>query len=388
MKNIFKKTAGIMIAISMLCALVVTGCNNNNTNSTDNNSTTETATQAVTEATTESSTSTPSKDIVTIKEFKEKNDGYFGVTVEGTDSNYNYLQITSLADLETEYDITNKCIKDILDIVMVSRVFTENDTIKNVTSTALNETVKVSIPYEEGVYVVHTVDGVSYDVDTEYIDGKYVFKTDKLGSFMLRTEPVGRTTPTKTTNLELTQQTMVDEVTGVQVTGMLPVGAQLVTTTNFIDDTTFYDRFDFPYAVKNDFPEFNDAEGFYIDAERKVDNIAKIINQKSWAEREVTAGGKIVTEIYFIKDSEILDFESDLTVTMPFNYRRGLITGGITDEAVVVQYDYDNEKFVDIEVVSEEDTAKGMFEFKAKSSGIFFLGGESQIDGLISFYNV
>ena len=91
MKNIFKKTAGIMIAISMLCALVVTGCNNNNTNSTDNNSTTETATQAVTEATTESSTSTPSKDIVTIKEFKEKNDGYFGVTVEGTDSNYNYL---------------------------------------------------------------------------------------------------------------------------------------------------------------------------------------------------------------------------------------------------------------------------------------------------------
>ena len=135
-----------------------------------------------------------------------------------------------------------------------------------------------------------------------------------------------------------------------------------------------------------DYPEittvYNDP-----DAEEKITNIAKVINKKGWAEIEPYAGGKLAVWVGIAKDNEVLDFESDLTVTLPFNYRRGLATGGITDEAIVVQYDYDNKEFQNREIVSAEATPKGMFQFTTEACGRFFIGGESQINSLMNFYN-
>lgn len=205
------------------------------------------------------------------------------------------------------------------------------------------------------------------------------------------TESAESTEPENNTDVasvELAQQTKVDEVTGVEVSGMLPVGADLVSMVDFISVVDLYDRFDNPYSVEGDFKKFDGIIGDYdtYQADRKVDNIAKFINQRDWANYEGTAGGMLDVDIYFIKDSEVIEFESDMTITMPFNYRRGLITGGVEDEPVVKHYDYDDNVFTDIELVPAEATPKGMFQFKAKEPGLFFLGGESDVDGLLEFY--
>ena len=386
MKNIFKKTSRTLIIVSMLCAMLTAGCAKTESNTDNEEATKPVATQVVTENTTEAITeavtSAEPKEAITIKTPSDDKNADLGITVDCTDSNYKYLNVTTLKDIEDEYQLTDEAVKEIFNINVYNFELSSN-------IVKLDEKVKVSIPYEEGTYVVHSKDGVAYDVNAEYIDGKYVFETDELGTFVMRTKAIGRTSPVKTTDFTLEEQTLVDEVTGIQVSGKIPAGAEIQTSIHIIDNTTFYDRWEPPYTVEMDYPEFTDISDYLIeyDYEKKVENIAKIINKKGWAEIEPYAGGNLAVWVGIVKDNEVLDFESDLTITLPFNYRRGLATGGITDEATVVQYDYDKKSFTALELVSAEATPKGMFQFKTKSTGRFFAGGESEINSLINFYN-
>lgn len=193
---------------------------------------------------------------------------------------------------------------------------------------------------------------------------------------------------TSSAKLEFAEQTLVDKVTGVEVTGMLPVGAEVLTDAEIISAVDLYDVFDSPYSLEGDFKKLSGSIGDYEEyqADRKVENIGKIMNLENWAQWEGYGGGMLEVRVCFVKDSQIIDVESDFTVTMPFNYRRGLVTGGITDEAVAVHYDYDNNEFSDVELVTADETPKGMFQFKAKDTGLFFLGGESNIAELKDFY--
>jgi hypothetical protein len=386
MKNkILNKKAGRIIIAGMLCAMLTAGCANSDSNTGNNaenkEAPTQAVTEAVTEATTEATTKARLKEPATIKiPSFEKNAG-LGITAECTNGDYRYLNVSTLKDREIAYELTDECIKDTFYISIGCIDY--SDVVEP------DEKIKVSIPYEEGVYIVHVEDGVGYDVKAEYIDGKYVFETDSLGSFVIRTKPVGRTSPTKTAFFTLEEQTLVDEITGIQVTGKLPAGAKIETSMYIIDDEVIMnDRWNPPYPIEGDYPEYSNVVEHYIvdEYEKKVENIAKIINKRDWAQLEPYFGGKLAIDIYFIKDYEILDFESDLTVTLPFNYRRGLATGGIKDEAIAVQYDYDKREFINLEVLSAEATAKGMFQFKTKSTGCFFVGGKVDINHLVTYY--
>ena len=187
------------------------------------------------------------------------------------------------------------------------------------------------------------------------------------------------------------EQTLTDEVTGVQVTGKLPVGVELVTSTYIMSTVDFYDeRLEPPYTVEGDYPKRTGSIEQYYDLckERKTENIAKIMNNKDWAQWEGYAGGMINIQLYLVKDSKILESvpESELIVTMPYNYRGGLVTGGITGEARAINYDYDDKKFVKLELIPAESTAEGTFQFKTNSLGRFFIGGDTQITDIMNFY--
>lgn len=207
-------------------------------------------------------------------------------------------------------------------------------------------------------------------------------------------QPAEQTTATEAQTAEedtIQEQTLTDEVTGVQVTGKLPVGVELVTSTYIMSTVDFYDeRLEPPYTVEGDYPKRTGSIEQYYDLckERKTENIAKIMNNKDWAQWEGYAGGMINIQLYLVKDSKILESvpESELIVTMPYNYRRGLVTGGITGEARAINYDYDDKKFVKLELIPAESTAEGTFQFKTNSLGRFFIGGDTQITDIMNFY--
>lgn len=390
-----KKKAGVMLAVSMLCAMVATGCNSNNTNDTNKSTATEATTNATVEEKEEATKEVATEAIklldkpAVIKEPSDVGDIRTGITVEGSNSRYTYISANKLKDYGYEYELRDDKVKEIFYVSMNYHI---DDSVEYLYDEKyafnLQEKVKVSIPYEENMYLVHSVDGVAYDVNAEYIDGKYVFETDKLGTFVFRTEPIGRATPEKTKDFELAQQTIVDEITGIEVSGMLPVGADIDSVMHIIDNSSFYDRWDFPYTVEKDYIALTDVMDYYIvdEYDKENPNIAKIINQKGWAQSEAYSGGKITARIELVKNYEVLDFETDLTVTLPFNYRRGLANGGITDEVKAIQYDYGTKEFVELELVSAEATPKGSFQFKTKTNGRFFIGGKEEIDELIKFY--
>ena len=402
MNNRFlNKTAGIIIVASMLCTAFTAGCTQ-----TDSNADKETATQAVTEtatekatekateATTETIANTESKDGVrTIKAnaFTSSVDfGFdYGITVEGTDVDYKFLKTINIKDLEKEYEITDSAIKDIFDIVMQYKTYKDNLSIEDVFITELKETVKVSIPYDtEGMYVVASKNGVAYDVNAEYIDGKYVFETDKLGSFIFRTEPIGRTEPVKTENVELAQQTITDERTGIKVSGMLPVDAEMDISMSLVYESDFFYKMDADnYSFEGDYPQATEVADCYVNYsdEKNIDDIIERISDKGWSKFEELVGDKIQLYISFVKDFEILDFESDLTVTLPFDYREKLITGELTGDTMAVKYDYDKKEFVTLEVLPEDE--KDTFQFKTETPGNFFFGDTSGVNRVTAFYS-
>ena len=396
-KYILKKTTVILIIASMLCALLTAGCaktESNTNNNADNKeattqavtentteSGTENATENITEAITEAVTSAEPKEVITIKIPSYDKNADLGITVDCTDSNYKYLNVTTLKDIEYDYQLTDEAVKEIFNISVYNFSLSSN-------IVKLDEKVKVSIPYQEGMYVIYSADGVGYDLNAEYIDGKYVFETDRVGAFIMRTKPVGRTSPTKTTEFTYKEQTLVDEVTGIKVSGNIPVGAEIDTTMYIINCASFSDNWDCN-IMENDYPEYTNVMEYYTEYEyeKKVENIGKILKDKNWSSYEGSPGAKIFIEITIIKDYEIIDFNSDMTVTLPFDYHAGLVRGGIKDGPKAVQYDYSNKKFINLDIVSADVTPKGEFQFKINDVGCFFLGGASNVEQIVERYD-
>ena len=404
MKNIFKKTAGIMIATSMLCAIMATGCTaSDNGDSTATKATAEAPTVATTEPATKNTADNATEpadeqyktDAFTIKAGQYTYLDDLGITVETTNSNHRYLDTTSAVKQGWHTQIDDERIKEVYTILMGYKVNEPDENgVFEYSETELNETVKVSIPYEEGYYLLHCQNGTAYDVATEYIDGSYVFETDKLGTFMISTVSTGKTAPTKTENVELAQQTIIDKATGLQVSGMLPVDARMDVFWCFYGDHRMHNSHSFETgAFEEDYPKADNVSKFFYSSEdeRAVDSfmgrVSGSILKEDWTHYDYfDIDGKMEARIVFIKDFEILDFESDVIVTLPFDYRDGLIRAGRKAEAAALQYDYNNKSFVKLEAIPKESTETGTFQFKAKVPGQLFMGDSKSLNETVTVY--
>ncbi|MEE0060270.1 MAG: hypothetical protein UE295_05530 [Acutalibacteraceae bacterium] len=385
MKKIFNKTAGVIIAVSMLCAIMATGCT-----ASDNgdNTATENKTAVL--------NSEPQQvDPFTIKVGPYQYVKDLGITVETTNSNHICIESYDYTESTIDIDIKDENIKDIYGILMCYDVNEPDENgVFEYSETELDQKVKVSIPYDEGMYLLNFVDGVTYDVPTEYVDGSYVFETDKLGTFMFSTKSTGKTQPAKTENVELAQQTIVDDVTGVQVSGMLPVDAEMNVVLcaygdhRVHDSSKFYfDSFEENYPKVTDISELLCSDEFERSFEADSGRLSGLLSEEGWTNIiDPQAQGKLELKITFIKDYEMLDFESDLTVTLPFDYREALIKGSRIGTASAMQYDYTNKEFVTLELVDKEATAEGAFQFKAKTPGQFFIGDDIALNSMVEYY--
>lgn len=403
MKNIFKKTAGTILVISIICTAMA-GCTASD-NGNDKSNATEKATQAVAneQTKTEHTKTEPTKTgafVIKAGPYEDVED--LGITAETTNSNHRYLDTISVnGEYWSSYSPIideESGIKDIFKILMGYKVNEPDENgVFEYSETDLGETVKLSIPYEEaGMNVLCCKDGIAYDVKAEYIDGCYVFETSQLGVFMMATKSTGRTEPVKSENLELAQQTLVDKITGIEVSGMLPVGAEMKVSMAFFGDHRVCANYSYPTSgtLEEDYPELDDISEFYytLDQERDVNKdagkIGLTISKEGWTSGRIGTGmdSTLEARITFIKNFEILDFESDLTVTLPFDYREGLIKGSCISEAIAKQYDYDSREFIDLEVIPKESTKEGTFQFKIKTPGQFFFGDEIPLNSNVKAY--
>lgn len=361
-----KRVMDTILAISLLasCLLTCTSCGNDN--NIDNNSSTTSST--------DSNANSSGESIIV-------EDSIYGVTAEFADNSQDYTEL-SVYTMKRSGDLvefTDEVIRDIYNIEVVlsqgQSTYYESE---------ISSTAKISIPYtEEGLYIIGVKDSNCYNVESEYTDGKYVFETDTLGQFILSSTPVSDIDYTNESNLNLVEQTIVDEYTGITVSGMLPEGANMFVYFYIIDFEILFEEFDAPhYYLSNDYPQYS-----LSDLLTKTDNkrITHFSNP-GWMSEEtqsVILENMPYMQILFFKDYQIIDFKSDLTVTVPINYRKFTEINKSDSNIMALQLDYEQDKLLSLDVLSTEEQVV----FKTDSSGTFFIGNESFTETFLKHYN-
>ena len=245
----------------------------------------------------------------------------------------------------------------------------ENQYLRCFSTTTLDRKVKVSIPSDnKDLYVINVNNTFSpYQLDAEYIDGKYVFETDTLGYFVLSSQPLP-----EYKEPELTQQTITDEKTGITVSGLLPTDATVdfnVLTYSNLLYTDFMDADNTAYSFNHSRYSLPQADKLYT-----IVSSSEYSEKMDWTalDEEHTVN----VQILFRDGFRLLDFSSDLTVTLPHGFKYYL-----RDLVKAYKIDYNANTLNPVEILpskSEEELT-----FKANATGSYIIGVESNIEYIL-----
>lgn len=308
----------------------------------------------------------------------------YGITAEYYDDSCEYIASSKISEDECFGGFTDNCIKEIYHIEMVYTNYEVNDLEYD-----LGSTIKLSIPYaESGLYVLSVCDNYAYDTNAEYIDGKYVFETGKMGDFIISSKTIPDNQLVGEQEIELVEQTMVDEQTNIKVSGKLPKDSKMYTSISFVDFESLSDRYDFPYYFADDFGQPDFASFYYKNSyNTNKESTESVVYDIDWIKENEWASALLQVNIVFVKNFEVLDFESEMTVTLPFDYRQALTELCKDSNATVFQLDYKLNNLKGVEVTPAEDTDGGSFEYKINTAGKFFVGNNDLINTFAGFYS-
>lgn len=92
-------------------------------------------------------------------------------------------------------------------------------------------------------------------------------------------------------------------------------------------------------------------------------------------------------DIVFFDDDKVLDLKSNLTVTLPIDYRKFAGVKG-SDQNVMVFKSYPEENTIKgLKVLSPTDSPADTVVFKTDSTGTFFLGNEEYMNQFLRYFN-
>lgn len=308
----------------------------------------------------------------------------YGITAEYYNDSCEYIETSKISEDDCFGGFIDDYIKEIYHIEMVYTDYEVNELDYN-----LESTIKLSIPYaESGLYVLNVCDNYAYDTNAEYIDGKYVFETSRMGDFIISSKTIPDNQLVGEQEIELVEQTMVDEQTNIKVSGKLPKDSKMYTEISFVDFESLSDRYDFPYYFADDFGQPDFSSFFYKNIyNANKEGTESVVYDIDWIKQNEWASALLQVNIVFVKNFETLDFESEMTVTLPFDYRQALTEVGKDNNATVFQLDYKLNNLKGVEVTPAEDTADGIFEYKIDTTGKFFVGNNDLIDTFAGFYS-
>lgn len=240
-------------------------------------------------------------------------------------------------------------------------------TVETITS---DEKVKVSIPFDKkDLHIININDMYApYEVEAEYIDGKYVFEANKLGYFVLSSQPLP-----EYKEPELTQQTITDEYTGITVSGLLPTNVKTEFNVGFYSHVYYTDI--------NDSDHVAGSLNAPVYAIPKADKLLTIVNSEEhplpehteW--HKFTDGYSLQVQIIFRDGLRLLDISSDLTVTLPHGFNH-LLEKNENILAYKANYVDNVVNPVPVLPIKGDNT----LSFKANSTGAYFLGIKENLD--------
>ncbi len=413
MKNIFKKAIGILFATVMIFTMSTAVCAVEGIYSTENQN---------------GYGMGLGDEVYTIDDSQSSN---YGITADVLHKNLLSLETSKLSEKTNFVGFKNDAIVEVYDIkVNYSTTEQGKEVIKTTDDSRICGEMIISIPCDNpDLFVIDVSQGKESSYQPfQYSNGKYYIQTSGLGSFMLCTEP--SLSPEVGQDFNMIQQTIVDENTGITVSGMIPEGAMMYTT---FENITNMDTHNIPdngwdsISIKYDYPLPSLREVF---TKKTTDGKTKY--DYSWYENNEYATGAMVVDIVFVKDYEIIQFDSELTVTLPLDYYKVLESCDFPDldyyledpELDITYFDSPGEEYYSdgstytydyyqeiVDLTNTDNIAKTFklnprtsnleelevitktggedkFEFKINSepSGTFFIGNKRLINNLVESY--
>ncbi|MEF2918906.1 MAG: LPXTG cell wall anchor domain-containing protein [Acutalibacteraceae bacterium] len=300
-----------------------------------------------------------------VTEFENENSD---IQMETPDSDYEYLYVSKTSSEYPDFDgYTEDYIKDIYYISAHAYYNLVTQLMSEVTLS-----IKCDTP---NLYIIDVNDSKNpVDVKAEYVDGKYVFKTNHLGNFALSTKPL------ESKEYTLKEQTITDPDTGIVIKGMLPENVNYDIKVawwdhEYIDDYEEYNKFsDGRFSA----PPISNLYTFNYNSDG-------IINDYGWLDPKSASTYVPQIDIVFYDEFKVIDVKSDLTVTLPIDYYK--YTEIANNSNVMVFKSYPEENTIKgVQVLSKENSPEGSVVFKADSTGTFFLGNESTMNTFLSTF--
>ena len=353
-------------------------------------------------------------EVYTIDDSQSSN---YGITADVTHKNLLSLETSKVSEGKSFDGFKTDTVVEIYDIKV--NYSTTNNNNNEVTRTTDDSEIcgdmLVSIPCDiPDLFVISVNDGeIGGDVYAKYVDGRYIFHVNFLGSFMLCSEPPHCAEVPK--DYKMIEQTMVDQNTGITVSGMIPEGAIMHTTIENVHIAGlrgWQEENEKPNLLKYDFLLPGVKE---VLTKRTSDG--KFKDGYNWYEDFFFAEGAVVVDVVFVKEYEVVEFDSDLTVTLPFDYYKVLESKNfnyVDDEEVGDDFDSEySEEYLDdlkekvsrcniaeafqlnpttsnlkqIEVLTQKGgTEEFKFKTNSKGSGTFFIGNSILIEDMVAVY--
>lgn len=183
----------------------------------------------------------------------------------------------------------------------------------------------------------------------------------------------------------LAEQTIIDDETGIQVSGMLPENSDMYIIFTSKEFMRMSDNFEL--TIQN---EVHNPTADELANIKPAYNSIEYYSSTDWSlsTSELEPDGVPCIEIYFVKNSKVLDFESEFIVTAPVDFRT-FANSRQSDNNMTALY-FDNElcSFFKTEALPENNTPASSFSFKAYKSGKYCFGNDEFLNKYLRFYNL
>ena len=199
------------------------------------------------------------------------------------------------------------------------------------------------------------------------------------------TEPVTEPATEEIADYTLVQQTITDKDTGVIISGMLPENAKYDVRIRMWDSEIIND-----IEEPNKFSDKRFSCPTFEDLQKNDYNTKGNFYDEDWINPNyLSDAGAYVPEIdiVFYDDSKIIDFTSDLTITLPFDYRAFAEIKESDNKVMVFKSIPEENTLKGMELLPKSQSPEGTLVFKTNTTGSFFVGNEAFMNGFLYFFN-
>lgn len=318
-----------------------------------------------------------------------------GITMESTSPKFRYLDTTTVPKQYADsYDSNvmyeNGYSEDFIKEIYYITTYDGED----YQATQLNTEATLRIKSDiKDLYIIDLNDSNNpVDVNAEYVDGKYEFKTNHLGYFALSTKPLE--------NKEYTysEQTITDEDTGIIIKGLLPENVKLDVRVELYDDELYSLSFDGDAETDDSEPTPNFVDKIFYtptisDLYTLNYNQKRTFYQEDWLSSDFTNFTGLVprVDVVFYDDFRILELDTPLTITLPIDYRKYIEMTKVDekiDTKIIVLQSYPKEnKLQGVKLLPAQDSPEGSLVIENNSTGSFFIGNRGNLNHFLSEYN-